>query len=52
MKSTSVCLVAVAFMLAAVNANVVETMIGKLKRYDPKLSADQISNARAILTEC
>ena len=52
MKRTSICLVAIAVLFAVTNANVVETMIGKLRKWDSSLKSDQISNARAIMTEC
>ena len=52
MRISSVCLFTVAVLLVAVNAGIVETMVGKLQRYDSKLSSEQISNARAIVTEC
>lgn len=51
MKVTSILLI-IASILALSQASVVSTMLGKLKRYNSRLSRTQLRNAELILTEC
>ena len=43
---------AVVCLAAVTRAGIVDNMIAGLKKYDPKLAADQESNARSLITAC
>ena len=52
MKIQSIILVLLVCALGINAQAIVDTMVGKLQKYNKNLAADQISNARAIMKEC
>ena len=52
MKTQILLVLVLACAFGANTQAIVDTMVGKLQKYSKSLSAEQVSNARAIMTEC